>query len=179
MHNWENQHQPPLTPARGGLVPFAVESGGEAQTSNLSCWGWAAEALPVPHAALNSCSGSPWQLTGLHPPWGSPADVPVGTQGCHQGCPWLPGDPWACFPWQLSQCSGAVHWKPALCWVFVGSGNPLLVPGPHSLFPGNRAVSGFPPADAQPAGTAGQSPHPLPCCRLCLTLHWNLNSMDK
>lgn len=75
-------------------MPFAVESGGEAQASAVGleplrrcpC----PALLPNPALALDDSS------QGSISPRGSPADVPSvprGAQGGHQGCPWLPREP--------------------------------------------------------------------------------------
>lgn len=153
MHNWESQHQPSLTPARRGFVPFAVESGGEAQTSAVGAG--VGEALPVPshRSEILVWLSMTAHRAPFHP--GGPLQMspevqgPTGTQGCHQGCPWLPGEPpERVFP---GSCLSAIELRVrSQCyaednWVFVGSSSSLLIPVSHSLLPGNRAVAGFPP----------------------------------
>lgn len=127
-----------------------------------------------PHSALNSCCALPDSSQGSIPARGCPADVPTGTQGCHQGWPWLPRELLSVFSLAAvtEQLGSALGARAMLrTGAFAGSSSSPLVPAAQCLLPGNSAGSGFPPADAQPAVMAGQTPHLLPCCRLCLTLH--------
>lgn len=78
-------------------MPFAVESGGEAQTSAVGAG--VAEALPVPplRSEILVWLSMTAHRAPFHP--GGPLQMslevqgPTGTLGCHQGCPWLPGEP--------------------------------------------------------------------------------------
>lgn len=76
-------------------MPFAVESGGEAQTSAVGAG--VGEALPVPshRSEILVWLSMTAHRAPFHP--GGPLQMspevqgPTGTQGCHQGCQWLPG----------------------------------------------------------------------------------------
>lgn len=111
---------------------------GQGGTQSSAVGAGAAEALPVPP---NRSEILPWlSLTAHRAPFhpGVPCNVPLGTQGCHQGCP---EHPWAVF----SLAAVTVPLKCALEGSAVaGSCSSLLMAVPLSLLPGNRAGQDFP-----------------------------------